>query len=140
MYNVIFIELNTRVNFLFSKSSFLKNNSFHHKHSAVRIVPTSIDLFQSMNGAVIPKYFWNNEKDFIKNGIGFSLLYYNIHASMAYSAFIHDDFLETGIETVPEFRGMGFAKTVCAALINYCINNNLIPIWSCRYENKTSFL
>ncbi|MCL1874757.1 MAG: GNAT family N-acetyltransferase [Synergistaceae bacterium] len=52
--------------------------------------------------------------------------------------YLHDDKLEIGIETVEKYRGMGFARAACMALIDYCIENGLEPVWSCRLENTPS--
>ena len=82
------------------------------------------------NGSVVKGY---------ENGIGFSLLYKNKLATTAYSAFIIEDKLEIGIETIEEYRGKGFAQYTCAALIDYCITNNYEPVWSCRLENIGSY-
>jgi len=54
----------------------------------------------------------------------------------AYSAYIHDNYLELGIETVEEYRGKGLAQYVCSALIDYCLQNNFEPVWSCRFRPR----
>jgi RimJ/RimL family protein N-acetyltransferase len=93
-----------------------------------------------MKGTVIPANFWDNADDFIQNGVGFSLFYEDQLTTTAYSAFIHDDKLELGIETLPEFRGKGFARLTCAALIDYCLENHFEPVWACKLENTGSYL
>jgi len=92
-----------------------------------------------MKGSVAPSSFWDSADDFFENGIGFSLFYENKLASTAFSAFIHDDKLEIGIETIEAFRGKGFVKYVCSSLIDYCLENGYEPIWSCRKENINSY-
>ena len=92
-----------------------------------------------MQGSVTPRYFWESEDDFIENGVGFSLFEQGALAATAFSSFVHDDQLELGIETLPAFRGKGYASTVCAALLDYCIENEFEPIWSCRLENIGSY-
>ena len=92
-----------------------------------------------MKGSVVPMNFWNNAEEFYNNGIGFSLIYENKVASTSYSAFLHDDKLELGIETMEEFRGKGFAQFTCSALIDYCLENNFEPVWACRLENTGSY-
>ncbi len=132
------IELNTRVNFKFNRSKF---QSFRNKSNIddFKIVRTDKQIFQDMKGSVVPYYFWRNAEDFYEKGVGFSLFHENKLASTAYSAFIHDDKLELGIETVEEFRGKGFAQHTCTALIDYCIENNYEPVWACRLENIGSY-
>lgn len=102
------------------------------------IVQTDKQTFKDMKG-IIPIYFWDSADDFLENGVGFSLFYDNKLASTAYSAFIHDDKLEIGIETVAEFRGKGFAQYTCSSLIDYCVENRYEPIWACKLENIGSY-
>lgn len=132
------IELNTRVNFDFNKENFL-----HFKKpiidNDIKIVRTDRQVFREMPGSVVPAFFWETEDDFLNNGVGFSLYYKNKLASTAYSSCINATQLELGIETVPKFRRKGFAKYVCQALIDYCIENKYEPIWACRLENIGSY-
>jgi GNAT superfamily N-acetyltransferase len=132
------IELNTRVNFRFTNNLFQKNRTVI-KTSKIRIVRTDKKIFGNMPGSVVPRFFWKDADHFVNQGAGFSLFYQRKLASTAYSAFIHDDKLEIGIETVERFRGKGFAQYVCTALIDYCLENNFEPIWSCRLENAGSY-
>lgn len=131
------IELNTRVNFKFVYEKYAKISK--KKLPYVEIVRTDEKIFDNMQGSVVPKYFWDSKEDFLKNGIGFSLLYNSQLASTAYSSYFHDDKLEMGIETVEKYRKMGFAEIVCCALIDYCIENEYEPVWSCRLENAGSY-
>ncbi len=132
------IELNTRVNFKFDHDKYL-NSKIINLEFDNKIVRTDKQIFRDMKGSVVPFYFWDSEDDFLKNGVGFSLFYKDKLASTAYSSYIHDDKFELGIETVPEFRGKGFAAYTCSALIDYCIENSYEPIWSCRLENIGSY-
>ncbi len=132
------IELNTRVNFKFNHDQYLNFRKINLDPD-IKIVRTDKQIFRDMQGSVVPFYFWDSEGDFLKNGVGFSLFYNDKLASTAYSSYIHDDKFELGIETFPEFRGKGFAEYTCSALIDYCIENNYEPIWSCRLENTGSY-
>lgn len=132
------IELNTRINFLFNREKYIANKKLILPQTCA-IMQTDKKIYEEMTGSVIPSYFWDTADDFIKNGIGFSLLCNKKLAATAYSAFIHDNKLELGIETIPEFRGKGFAQLVCSALIDYCIEKNFEPVWACRLENTGSF-
>ncbi len=132
------IELNTRINFMFNLQRYAQRSQAAASPD-IQIVRTDSTLFRAMKGSVVPIYFWNSEEDFLTNGVGFSLLYKGELASTAYASFIHDDKLELGIETIPELRGHGFAERVCAALIDYCLQHQLIPVWACRFENTGSY-
>jgi RimJ/RimL family protein N-acetyltransferase len=131
------IELNTRVNFKFSHEKYKKiqKKSFEN----VEIRKTDAEIFKKMPGTVTPKYFWDSEDDFLKKGVGFSLFYDKQLAATSFSSCIIENILEIGVETVAEFRGKGLAEIVCYPLIDYCIENNYVPIWSCRLENIGSY-
>ncbi|TKG91495.1 GNAT family N-acetyltransferase [Puteibacter caeruleilacunae] len=43
------------------------------------------------------------------------------------------------METIPEFRGQGFAQYACAALIDYCLANGYEPVWACKETNVPSY-
>ena len=131
------VVLNGRVNFIFNRGAYFVFKQNLPKCN-YKIVRTDIDAFNNMKGTVVPMYFWENVEQFCNHGVGFSLFYNNKLASTAYSAYMHDNYLEIGIETVEEFRGKGLAQYACSALIDYSLQNNLEPVWSCRLENTNS--
>ncbi len=132
------IELHTRVNFEFRKEKYLQRPrpGLSEKDN---IAETGRDYFDKMTGSVIPGRFWDSAEDFKARGRGFTLLHAGEIASTAYSAFVIDNMLEIGIETVEKFRGRGFAEITCSWLIDYCLQNNLIPVWACRRGNTASY-
>ncbi|MCO1602718.1 GNAT family N-acetyltransferase [Desulfosporosinus nitroreducens] len=129
---------NTRVNFIFNISDFknIKRPLDSREHEIVR---TTKEMLQTLQGSVIPKYFWNHEDQFQNTGIGYSLIYDGEVASTAFSSCRFEKQLEIGIETLEKYRGKGFALYVCSVLINYCLENGLEPIWACRMENIASY-
>lgn len=131
------IELNTRVNFKFN---FAKHQPLSSQvvDKDISIVRANGQMFRDMQGSVVPKYFWDDEEDFLKNGVAFALFYKDELASMSFSSYWFDNDFEIGIETKEKFRGKGLAELVCRAIIDYCIENNYEPIWSCRLENVGS--
>lgn len=131
------IELNGRLNFSFNVqkyAQFEKRTIPEHD----LIVKTDTILFEQMTGSVIPQKFWDNAKDFEANGHGFTLLHKGEIAATAFSAFVHENLLETGIETVEKYRGNGYAALICCKLIDDCIESGFLPVWSCRSENTAS--
>jgi hypothetical protein len=132
------IEVFSRVNFKFKKSVYLdfKKKNFLNDFNICR---TDKKMFEEMKGKVLPKYFWENADRFYVQGIGFSLKYNDKIVSTAFSAFIFENQLEIGIETVEDNRGKGFALATCCAIIDYCLANNYEPIWSCRLDNTGSY-
>jgi len=131
------VEL-TRVNFRFSEARFRK---YLESASPVpdAVVPTSAAMFDSIQGQVVPRYFWRDAGQFIRKGKGFSFIVNEKPVSTAFSAFVAPGILELGLETVDGHRGRGHAEHVSRALIEHCLESNLEPVWSCRLENAGSF-
>ena len=133
------IEVNTRVNFRFNKAVYL---GFKDKNplTGIQTVRTDGQMFEDMEGSVIPSHFWDNAADFTDRAIAFSVLDGHHVAATAFSAFIIDTQLEIGIETSDGYRGKGFAMAVCSALIDYCLEHDYEPVWGCKLENTASYL
>jgi len=134
----ITVELQTRVNFKFNFEKYKVIRADGIKQG-LDIVSSNKEIFKEMKGSVVPSSFWDSSKEFLNRGVGFSLFHANKLVTTAFSAFVHDNSLELGMETFEEYRGKGFAKQACFALIDYCIENNYEPIWSCSYENMGSY-
>lgn len=133
------VEEHTRVNFKFNIDKYADYKA-NYPVDRLEIFRTGEVEFQNMPGTVVPKFFWQNASQFISEGIGFSLSFDGELASTAFAAFIDGHQLELGIESAPQFRGRGFAMYTCSALIDYCIENGLEPVWACRLENMGSYL
>jgi len=133
------IEVNTRVNFKFNKSTYL-NFKENRQLAAGNTIRTTPEIFENMQGSVIPVHFWDNVTDFSKQAVAYSVLVGGKVASTAFSAFIINDQLEIGIETSEAFRGKGYALTACSALIDYCLEYDFEPVWGCKLENTASYL
>jgi GNAT superfamily N-acetyltransferase len=132
------IELNTRINFRFNESKYrARTNDL--QAALIRIEEVNARIFDDMKGSVVPSNFWRTKDDFLNFGTGFGLYYNDQLAATAFSSFVHKNQLELGIETMAKFRGHGFARQVCSALIDYCLAKNLEPVWACRLENTGSY-
>lgn len=129
---------NSRVNFRFNPEAYKKAKELHlrHDHQAVR---TTCEMFSAQPGTVVPCFFWRNEAQFLAEGAGYSAFCEGNIAATSFSAFNIGRQLEIGIETTESFRGKGYAFTVCSALIDYCLERQLEPVWSCRLENEGSY-
>ncbi len=129
------IVADERINFIFRDLKDIPKNS------ECQVVQTDGELFNKMEGTVIPQEFWEDADDFVENSVGFSALVNGELASTAFAAFIVEDkdidkkYLEIGIETLPQFYGRGLAQQACAGLIEYCLENDYEPVWSCRGNN-----
>lgn len=127
-----------RVNFEFDESVFLANRVTLEDPRVV-LQETDGELFERMKGSVVPSSFWNDAQDFVLKGKGFSLVCGSEVAATAYSAFVIDNLLEIGIETVNGYRARGYAKEVCTALIDYALRQGLVPVWGCKRDNYASY-
>lgn len=132
------IEIDIRANFRFNTDKYIESKQ-HYKDENIKILKTGTDDFENMTGSVIPKYFWNTPNDFINNGVGYSLYYQDSLASIAFSSVVNNHYLELGIETHENFRGKNFAYEVCSALLDYCLEKGLEPVWACRKSNTGSY-
>ncbi|MED4953615.1 GNAT family N-acetyltransferase [Paenibacillus macerans] len=128
----------TRVNFRFERDKY-RIAAKPANLAGYEIVRTTKEMFLAAPGAVVPRFFWKDEVEFERMGVGFSLICEGEIAATAFSAFITEKELEIGIETAEKYRGRGFAAAVCSALIDYCLWQGLGPVWSCRRENEGSY-
>jgi len=128
-----------RVNFKFCRDfydNFLQTQGQLHEYE---IIPITKETFCQLNGSVAPKDYWDSADQFCRDGMGYTLMYNGEIASSAFAAFRTETQLEIGVETREKHRGKGFAKFVCFIMIQYCIENDLEPVWACREENTGSY-
>jgi GNAT superfamily N-acetyltransferase len=97
------------------------------------------DIYDRIEGAVVPKHFWKSKEDFLSDGVGYVLMIDNDIISIAFSSCKFENELEIGVETSENHRGMGFAKHVCKVMLAYCKLNGYSPVWACRKENIGSY-
>ncbi|RAU98676.1 GNAT family N-acetyltransferase [Paenibacillus sp. YN15] len=128
---------NTRVNFRFNPIAYAETKEKHLQRDH-RVVQTTAELFHRQSGAVVPRFFFRNAEHFLGEGVGFTALHGDEPAATAFSAYRNEQQLEIGIESTESCRGKGYAFAVCSALIDYCLENSLEPVWSCRLENAAS--
>lgn len=129
----------TRVNFAFDPERY-REAAQKRGNTGYEIVPTTREMYLDMDGSVIPRYFWRDAGQFIRDGGGYSLICDGEAASTAFASYRIGDRLEIGIETMEKYWGRGFAFDVCAALIEHCLTHHLTPVWSCRLENTGSYI
>ncbi|OME46539.1 hypothetical protein BSK59_29455 [Paenibacillus odorifer] len=132
------LHRNTRVNFSFNRERYL-NQKASYLNQDLEVVRMNKERFMAATGGVNPKDFWRNEEQFLAEGLGFNILDAGEIASTAFSGFVNEHQLEIGIETSEAHRGKGYAYAVCSALIEYCLEYQLEPVWACRLDNEGSF-
>lgn len=127
-----------RTNFWFNRARFLAR--FPAIQVQARTEPCTPTAVSEFPGSVIPHHFWNSSDEFDASGAGFFAVDGNGRpAAIAFASYLDDRHMEIGVETLPDQRGRGFAQSASARLIHYCIDNDLVPVWSCRTENEGSY-
>lgn len=132
------VEVDSRFNFKFNADKYLAQRKVVPADAPIQVTTVTHEAFNSMTGTVIPAPFWNSAEEFVSRSIGYSVYYDHALASMAFAAFIYPEVLEIGIETCAPYRGKGLAYYACAALIDYCLEKGLEPVWACRGSNTGS--
>jgi RimJ/RimL family protein N-acetyltransferase len=125
-----------RTNFWFNRSRFLAR---FPGNEGLPTVPCTPDLLARFDGSVIPTQFWNTTAEFLDSGTGYFVVDNGEPAAIGFSSYLDETYLEIGVETAPQYRGRGYARAACARMIHHCLENGLIPVWSCRTENEPSY-
>jgi hypothetical protein len=131
--NILQIE---RVNFKFNSGTIIDKIKIPNDMMLRKI---NKDIYEKIEGSVVPQSFWNSAEDFLENGIGYVLLKGDELISFCFSSFIVDNKLELGIETVEKYRNKGYSILVAAKMIEFCLNYGFEPVWACRDKNIGSF-
>lgn len=131
------VEVYERLNFKLNVEKYLKFRATVQL-DLFDIVETDSTLFEQMPGTVVPRFFWNNATEFVERSKGFSLMLNQQPVSTAFASFLIDNVLEIGIQTVVGMHGCGYSALTCCKLIDYCMKNNLEPVWSCKSDNTGS--
>ncbi len=125
-----------RINFRFNYKNFSDIRT--ETYPDVIVERTSETMFDKIHGVVVPSKFWRNSGEFYRDAVGFSALVDGKPVSTAFASFLHEPYLELGIETHPDYRGKGLAFIVCSELIAYCLQKGYEPVWACRADNTGS--
>lgn len=131
----------SRANFEFDREGFQRYLGKGTKGLPEGYEMVDIDdhLFYRIEGLVIPRSFWDNAKDFLERGFGFCILRGKEIVSWSYTVWVHGDLYEIGIETTSKYRGLGFSEILSVEFIKDCMKRGIMPVWSCRFENRPSY-
>ncbi len=131
------VEQYERLNFKFNRE---KYDAFRKTIDLKNweIVDTNAEIFETMPGTVVPRYFWDNVTDFLSKSKSFTLVIKEQPVSTAFAAYLLDKVLEIGIQTVDGLYGKGYSSLTCCRLIDYCLDNELEPVWACKKDNLGS--
>lgn len=133
------VQCNTRVNFILDRTAFAAAKKAAGRQPA-GIVRLDGEHFTALEQGVVPRFFWRDAAHFNEEGAGFVVLTAEGDvAAAAFSSCRAGGQLEIGIETLQAHRGKGYAFAVSLALIEYCLEHGLEPVWACRLENTGSY-
>jgi RimJ/RimL family protein N-acetyltransferase len=125
--------------FNFNKDKFLKRSyGVGDLPEGYCIRKIDAELFDKIQGTVVPFAYWENSERFIENGAGFCVMKGDAVISTAFSAFVSNSMIDIGIETNPNYRGIGLGAYAASEMIEYCLNYRYEPIWGTRNDNKAS--
>lgn len=110
-------------------------------------LPEGFEL-RKMDGVLFQKYtkemdssymdLWETEDNFLSNGFGFCILKDGDFVSVCNTYYVRQGYAEIDIVTKSEYRQQGFALATCAEFIEYCVSNNIKPVWDCDNGNENS--
>lgn len=82
--------------------------------------------------------FYGSTAAFLEHGFGFCLLENDHTASVVYTCTMSSKEASVGVDTVKPYQQKGYATRACAAFIEHCLQNKLIPTWDCDEWNNAS--
>ncbi|MHA1958602.1 MAG: GNAT family N-acetyltransferase [Candidatus Thorarchaeota archaeon] len=102
--------------------------------------PLSIQDIESIDKRHVGQIqtIWGSVDQFEEKNIGFSIKHREKAVTMAYPAFPYINEFEVQVATLesPEYRRKGLATVVSAVLIEYALENNLVPHWDAANEES----
>lgn len=90
-------------------------------------------------GINVTSRFWSSGAEFLKQGLGVSLIKDGKVVSLCYAACVAGGFAEVDIVTALEFRGAGLATLVAQQFIRECLSEGITPTWDCFTGNLASY-
>ncbi len=82
--------------------------------------------------------WWDSIEDFIKHGVGFSILHKDVAVCSCVTSFMTAYSMESHIKTMEKYRKKGLATRAVGEFIKYCKENQYIPYWDCMEKNYGS--
>ncbi len=116
----------TRVHFKFNPDKYVSRREDRKEYTIVRI---DREMFNSLKGPIIPKFYWDNADDFFNIGMGFALMRVGIPIATAFSTSVVDDKIDIAVDVNYNYRGRGFGTLMGDAMVEFCLLNNCEPVW-----------
>ena len=103
-----------------------------------RLVRIDEENYDLLCGNITPSFSWDSKENFLKNGFGWCILNDRKFAACAFSASVSEEYVDIGVETAADYRGMGLGKIVSTAMIDEILKLGKKPLWECNCENEAS--
>lgn len=102
--------------------------------------PLDLDIATKYREHFYPYYklVWSSAEQFCVHGIGHFIMKHNELISVCTSPYVGGGYAEIDIITVEEFQRRGLASKLGILFIQDCLEQNLIPNWSCHTDNGAS--
>jgi hypothetical protein len=108
------------------------NKYIDNANNGFRIVKIDRSVANSMAKNKYHKCHFNNYENvekFIDIAVGYAVITEGEVAGAASSCLVTSDSIEMNVLTLPKYRRLSFATTVCSKLLLDCIENNKKPHW-----------
>ena len=104
-----------------------------------RIDKETAENLPEILGMHIP-ILYSSLNNFMEKGIGFIVKNGEVPVSLATSTVPYTSLLDVQISTVDstEYRRKGFGTVACIALLEYCLKNNIEPIWEAANDRSVA--
>ena len=116
----------TRVHFKFNPNKYV---SYREDRKEFTIIRIDREMFNSLNGLVSPKFYWDNADDFFNIGVGFAVMRGVIPIATAFSTSVIDDKIDIGVNVHPNYKKRGYGTLVADAMVEFCLLNDCEPAW-----------
>lgn len=96
------------------------------------------ELIEKISGNITPYFSWDSAESFLEKGKGYCVVKGDTAAAWAFSAAVSSKEIDIGIETNSEYRRLGLAEIAAKKMIEYCFEQNKLPVWVCHQSNIAS--
>lgn len=82
--------------------------------------------------------FWPKREKFFSDSIGFCLCQGERVLSMVHAVWRPTQLMEMEVATAQDVRGRGYGALTCGAMLEYCLDRGIEPVWTCNSRNHAS--
>ena len=108
------------------------------KEMESRLEEVSSNNYEMMTGRIIPAFSWESKEAFLRNGFGYCMIKDGRMLACSFASGVSKDYVDIGVETSEECRGLGYGRSVAAAMVKETLRRGKIPVWGCDTRNEAS--